>query len=57
MGKITNIFSRLTDTATEKVGRVVSLIALPIMLIIAVEVVARYFFNSLYTIKHNNSVQ
>jgi len=45
MGKTTNLFSRLIDTATEKIGRAISLIALPIMLIIAVEVVARYFFN------------
>jgi len=46
MGKQENIFFRLTDTVTEKIGRAISLIALPIMLIVAIEVVARYAFNS-----------
>ena len=46
MGKEGNIFSRLTDAVTEKVGRAIGLIALPIMLIIAIEVVSRYVFNS-----------
>jgi len=46
MGKKGNIFFRLTDTVTEKVGRAIGLIALPIMLIIAIEVVSRYVFNS-----------
>jgi len=46
MGKAANIFFRLTDAVTEKVGRAISLIALPIMLIIAIEVVSRYVFNS-----------
>lgn len=46
MGKIANILPRVIDTVTEKIGRAISLIALPIMLIIAVEVVARYVFKS-----------
>lgn len=46
MGKAANIFFRLTDAVTENVGRAISLIALPIMFIIAIEVVARYVFNS-----------
>lgn len=46
MRKITTVFLKLTDAVTEKTGRAVSLMALPIMLIIAIEVVARYFFNS-----------
>jgi TRAP-type mannitol/chloroaromatic compound transport system permease small subunit len=46
MGKEGNIFSRLIDAVTEKVGRAIGLIALPIMLIIAIEVVSRYVFNS-----------
>ncbi len=46
MNKTTNFISKLIDTATEKIGSAISLIALPIMLIIAYEVVCRYFFNS-----------
>ena len=46
MGKAGNIFFKITDTVTEKVGRAISLIAVLIMLIIAFEVVARYAFNS-----------
>jgi len=46
MGSKGDIFFRLTDTVTEKVGRAISLVALPIMLIISIEVVARYVFNS-----------
>jgi TRAP-type mannitol/chloroaromatic compound transport system permease small subunit len=46
MRKITTVFLKLTDAVTEKTGRAVSLMALPIMLIIAIEVVARYVFNS-----------
>jgi TRAP-type mannitol/chloroaromatic compound transport system permease small subunit len=38
-------FARIIDLVTENIGRAVSLIALPIMIIIAIEVVARYFFN------------
>ena len=39
------LFAKIIETVTEKTGRAISLIALPIMLIIAIEVVARYFFN------------
>ena len=46
MGKIRDILPRVIDAVTEKIGRAISLIALPIMLMIAVEVVARYVFNS-----------
>ncbi len=46
MGKAANSFFRLTDAVTEKVGRAISLVALPIMLIITIDVVARYVFNS-----------
>lgn len=46
MGKAGNIFFKITDTVTEKVGRAVSLAALLIMLIIAIEVIARYAFAS-----------
>ena len=46
MGKETNIVFRLIDTVTEKTGIAISLIAIPVMLIITVEVIARYVFNS-----------
>jgi TRAP-type mannitol/chloroaromatic compound transport system permease small subunit len=46
MGRIADVFTKVIDTVTEKTGRAISLIALPIMLIISIEVVARYFFNS-----------
>jgi TRAP-type mannitol/chloroaromatic compound transport system permease small subunit len=46
MGRIADVFSRVIDAVTEIMGRAISLIALPIMLIIALEVVSRYFFNS-----------
>jgi len=46
MNKITDLLSLLIDAATETTGRVVSLIALPVMAIIAFEVVMRYFFNN-----------
>ncbi|MFC1863548.1 TRAP transporter small permease subunit [Thermodesulfobacteriota bacterium] len=39
------LFSKIMDTVTEKIGGAISLLALPIMLIIAFEVVSRYFFN------------
>jgi TRAP-type mannitol/chloroaromatic compound transport system permease small subunit len=38
-------FPRVIDKVTEKIGGAISLVALPIMLIIAFEVVSRYFFN------------
>lgn len=46
MRKLANLLSSLIDNATEKTGRAISFLALPIMLLIALEVVARYFFNS-----------
>ena len=46
MGKVVNSFFKITDTVTEKIGRAISLIALPIMFIIAIEVVSRYVFDS-----------
>ena len=46
MGKNGNVFCRLIDTVTEKIGRAISLVVLLIMLMIAIEVVARYAFNS-----------
>jgi TRAP-type mannitol/chloroaromatic compound transport system permease small subunit len=46
MSAIADVFSKVIGRVTEKTGRVISLIALPIMLIIALEVIARYFFNS-----------
>ena len=41
-----NVFFRLIDTVNEKIGRAISLIALPILLLISLEVVARYAFNA-----------
>ncbi len=46
MGRMVDLFSKVIDTVTERTGRAISLIALPIMLIITLEVIARYFFNS-----------
>ena len=39
------LISRIIDTLTESIGTAVSLIAIPIMIIISIEVVSRYFFN------------
>jgi TRAP-type mannitol/chloroaromatic compound transport system permease small subunit len=39
------LFSKIIGTVTEKTGRAVSLLALPIMLIISFEVISRYFFD------------
>ena len=39
------LISKIIDTLTEKIGRGISLLSLPIMIIIATEVVSRYFFN------------
>jgi len=38
-------FCRVVDTANEWVGRVVSLVFIPLTLLVMIEVVSRYFFN------------